>query len=123
MQSPCTTGIRLRPAEDLLALFLNHFEFSFVSEFGSFTRSRGTNPTRRELAAEALLVRDGAGGNASDKSDVCDWRERLLAEAQRKAKVAARETSNTERQMKRANKFNRMANREHQSEASSRSWR
>src|SRR6185437_7422318 len=44
--------------------------FSFVSEFGSFTRRRGTNPTRRELAAEALLVRAEADSNASDRSGV-----------------------------------------------------
>ena len=38
---------------------------------------------------EALLVRDGADRNASDGSSVCDWRERLLAEAWRKARHAS----------------------------------
>ena len=57
-----------------------------MSEFGSFTQRPGTNPTRRELAAEALLVGDGADRNASDSSGVCGWRERLLAEARREAR-------------------------------------
>jgi hypothetical protein len=62
---------------------------SFVSEFGSFTGSRGTNPTRRELAAKALLDWAGADSNASDRSDVCDWRESLRAEARREARHAS----------------------------------
>jgi hypothetical protein len=34
-------------------------------------------------------VRDAAGGNASDRSGGCDWRESLQAEAQREARHAS----------------------------------
>lgn len=78
-------SLLLCPAEDLLALFLNHLSSPSWRNLVPSSRAEeqirhGENSLRRHC-----LSGDGADRTASDRSGFCDWRERLLAKERREA--------------------------------------
>lgn len=81
-QSPCSPVFGCASLMSCLLWSIFIVLLSCVSGFGSFTPSRRTSPdTERTQCGGIGQSRADAGSNASDRRDVCDWREWVQAEA------------------------------------------